>query len=128
MAQLELDAHQRSEEILADAKAQAGVILTDAQVRADAQDREAESRAEVTVAQAQARARQLLEEAEGRIEETAAHYDQLFQSFTAITGHITGELRKLDVTASQLPISFNRLKEGLAELREQARERPEDDE
>ena len=84
--------------------------------------------AAAAVAQAQARARQLLEEAEGRIEETAAHYDQLFQSFTAITGHITGELRKLDVTASQLPISFNRLKEGLAELREQARERPEDDE
>ena len=56
--------------------------------------------------------------------ETAAEYDQLFQSFTAITGHISSELRKLDVTAAQLPISFNHLKEGLQQLQEQARERP----
>ena len=80
------------------------------------------------MAEARSQTQALLRAAAEKVGETAAAYDQLFQSFTSITSHITGELRKLDVTAAQLPISFNRLKEGLAELREQARERPEDDE
>ena len=50
-------------------------------------------------------------------------YDKLFQSVDTITGHITSELRKLDVAAAQLPISFNHLKEGLTELQAKATER-----
>ena len=65
----------------------------------------------------------LLRAAAEKVGETAAAYDQLFQSFTSITSHISGELRKLDVTAAQLPISFNHLKDGLHQLQEQARER-----
>lgn len=112
LTQLELDAHQRSDEVLSRAQAQADEILA-----------QAETQAQHTQAQARERAQALLQEAEAQIGETAAQYDQLYRSFTAITSHITGELRKLDVTTAQLPISFDHLKSALEELQERSRER-----
>lgn len=123
ITQLELDAHQRADEVVAQANAQAQALQAQAQAQADETVRAANEEAQAAVAGARSRAQDLLRAAEEKVGETAAEYDQLFQSFSAITTHISGELRKLDVTAAQLPISFNRLKEGLHQLQEQARER-----
>ena len=112
LTQLELDAHQRSDEVLAQAQAQAQELLDRAGVQARRTEEEANARAQT-----------LLGETEARIGETAAQYGRLFQSFETITGHITAELRKLDVTAAQLPICLGPLKEALAELQERAKER-----
>lgn len=112
LTQLELDARQRADEVLAQAQAQAQEVLD----RADVQARRTEEEAGV-------RARTLLGEAEVHIGETAAQYEKMFRSFETITGHITAELRKLDVTAAQLPIGLAPLKEALTELQEKAKER-----
>jgi hypothetical protein len=40
-----------------------------------------------------------------------------------ISAHISSELRKLDVANTQLPIGLGRMKSGLAELVEKAKER-----
>ena len=123
ITQLELDAHQRADEVVAQASAQAQLIQTQAQAQADGTIRSAGEEAQAAVAEARSQAQALLRAAAEKVGETAAAYDQLFQSFTSITSHISGELRKLDVTAAQLPISFNHLKDGLHQLQEQARER-----
>ncbi len=123
ITQLELDAHQRADEVVAQASAQAQLIQTQAQAQADGTIHSANEEAQAAVAQARSQAQALLRAAAEKVGETAAAYDQLFQSFPSITSHISGELRKLDVTAAQLPISFNHLKDGLHQLQEQARER-----
>lgn len=124
ITQLELDAHQRADEVVAQANASAQAIQAQAQAQADDTVRAAGEEARAAVAGARSQAQALLQAAEDKVTATAAEYDQLFQSFTSITSHISGELRKLDVTASQLPISFDRLKEGLRQLQEQAKSRP----
>ena len=116
LTQLELDAHRRSDEVLSKAQAEAQALLE-----------QAEAQARRTEEAAQARAQALLAEAEGRIGETAAQCGQVFASFETITGHLTAELRKLDVTAAQLPIGLAPLKEALAELQEKAKERQADE-
>ncbi len=116
LTQLELDAHRRSDEVLSNAQAEAQALLE-----------QAEAQARRTEEAARARAQALLAEAEGRIGETAAQCGQVFASFETITGHLTAELRKLDVTAAQLPIGLAPLKEALAELQEKAKERQADE-
>ena len=134
IAQLELDAHQRSDALLAQTEAHTRELVSQAEARAEevtaraeaeaaSLRRDAEAHAEAVEAQAHFRAQKLLREMEEKIESTAEEYDKLFQSVDTITGHITSELRKLDVAAAQLPISFNHLKEGLTELQAKATER-----
>ncbi len=156
VAQLELDAHRRADEIISQANTQADDTVAQAEARAadtiaqadayaantaaqaEKQARitvtQAEAQAAATVSEANARAKaleerarahseDLLQQAEERITATAGQYSELHRSFETITGHITSELRKLDVAAGQLPISFNHLKEGLDELAERAKER-----
>lgn len=122
VTQLELDAHRRSDEIVLDATGQAELITSQAETQAAETVRGAEAQAQELLTQAQASAQALLRQAEEHVARTVTQYNQLHGSFEAITSHITSELRKLDATASQLPISFNRLKEGLGALLEQARE------
>ena len=145
VTQLELDAHRRADEIVAQAESQAADTVSEAQDRAAAALREAEEQARTMTAQAaseaaaavseaeeqaaalreqaEVRSRELLQAAEDRVADTVARYNDLHQSFETITGHITSELRKLDVAAGQLPIAFDHLKGGLSELLEQAKER-----
>jgi len=122
VTQLELDAHRRSDEIVLDATGQAELITSQAEAQAAETVRSAEAQAQELLTQAQASAQALLRQAEEHVARTVTQYSQLHDSFEAITSHITSELRKLDATASQLPISFNRLKEGLGALLEQTRE------
>lgn len=123
LAQMELDARRRSDEIVAQADAQAADAIAEAGAKARDIVAQAEAQAAAMVNRANARAEDLLRQAEERIAGAAGQYNELHRSFEAITSHITSELRRLDVAAGQLPISFNHLKEGLSELLERAKER-----
>ena len=123
LAQLELDAHRRVDELLAQTREEAQEILAQAQSQADSLLRAADAQASDTLAQAQARRAALLEETQTQIESSARQCGELFDSCERITAHITNELRKLDVANAQLPIGLGRLKAGLAELTDKAKER-----
>ena len=101
-----------AEETVGKANAQAEEIVT-----------KANARAEAIVAEAQAQAEVLLRETEEQVEGTVNQFGTLFTSFETITGHLTNELRKMDVTVSQLPISFNHLRDSLQALLERAKKR-----
>ena len=122
IAQLELDAHRRSDEIVLDAAGQAELITSRAESQAAETVQTAETQARQTLAQAQADAQAVLRQAEEQIRQTVEQYGQLHQSFEAALGRITGELRGMDAAAAQLPERFNSLKAGLEELLEQAKE------
>ena len=130
----ELDAHRRSEETEARAGEEARGVIAAAHReaeetvgKANAQAEEivtkANARAEAIVAEAQAQAEVLLRETEEQVEGTVNQFGTLFTSFETITGHLTNELRKMDVTVSQLPISFNHLRDSLQALLERAKKR-----
>ena len=123
LTQLELDAHRRADALLAQTREEAGLCLSEAHRRAEELLNAASAQASDTVAQAQARREELLREAEEQIECSVRQCGELFETCERITAHITGELRKLDVANAQLPIGLGSLKSGLAELRDQARER-----
>lgn len=123
VAQLELDAHRRSDEIIAQASATADARLREAERQARVIVTQGEAQAAATVSEADARAEALLRQAEERIAATVGYYDELHRNFAAITSHIISELRRLDVAAGQLPLSFDALKDELGELLEQAKKR-----
>lgn len=125
VAQLELDAHRRADDILAQAQACAAAAAADADAQAKAAVEDARQRAAALIADAQERAHAHLRDAEEKVGETAAEYDRLFQIFTSATDGIAGELRKLDAAAAQLPPSFDRLRSGLAQLQDDVRARTE---
>lgn len=112
VAQLELEARQRAEAVLEEARCQAEEIL--AQARAEA---------EKTANDALAAAEDVRKRMEFQVEHTAKEYNDMFSSFETVAAHVASELRKMDVVAAQLPINFNHLKEGLAEVLRQAQDR-----
>ncbi len=112
VAQLELEARQRAAAVTSQADSQAA--QTAARAKGEAQ---------AIVAEAQAQAQVLLRETEEQVQGTVDQYAALFDSFDTIAGHITNELRKMDVTVSQLPLNFNHLRDSLQALLERARER-----
>lgn len=134
LAQLELDARARSDDVLHTAGAQAQALVSDAQSRAESivsQAREeaeqalagARAEAESIVQQARERSEGLLRETQERIDGTAAQYIKLFRAFQSTAGRISGELQKLESTAAQMPSGFSRLLHDFAELQERAKER-----
>lgn len=116
-------ANAQAESAVSQAQAQAESTVARANSQAEETIAQAEAQAEATATRANARADMLLRETEERIGATAAEYDQLFRTFQSVSGRISNEVRKLGETASQLPASFNRLKDGLAELQTKAKER-----
>lgn len=122
IAQLELDAHRRSDEIVLDAAGQAELITSQAENQAAETVQAAEAQARQALAQARGDAQAILRQAEEQIRQTAVQYGQLHQSFEAALGRITGELRGMDAAAARLPERFDSLKAGLEELLEKARE------
>ena len=112
VAQLELEARQRAEKALEEARCQAEEIL--AQARAEA---------EKTVNEALTAAESIRKRMENQVEHTAKEYNDMFTSFETVAAHVASELRKMDVIAAQLPINFDHLKDGLAEVLSQAQDR-----
>ena len=113
----------QAENMISQANTQAEATTARANSQAEETISQAETQAETTAARANARADSLLRETEERIMETAAEYDQLFRSFQSVSERISSEIRKLEDTASHLPASFNRLKDGLEDLQRRAKER-----
>lgn len=134
LTQLELDAQRRSEETEAKASQEARAVVEAARrqaeeitdkAKAQAEDitAKASTQAEAIVAEAKAQAEVLLRETEEQVEGTVSQFGALFSSFETIAGHLNNELRKMDVTVSQLPISFNHLRDSLQTLLERAKKR-----
>ena len=134
IAQLELDARQRSDDTIAKAEARASIILADTQAKADADLAEARQKAQdiisaaevqarETTAQAQARAENTLQAAEVRIGETAGAYEDICRSAQAAVGQIGRAIVQLSAASEKLPEEFGALGEALAALKEQAGKR-----
>lgn len=123
LAQLELDAHRRADELMEQTREEAQNVLSQAQERAEGLLRAAETQAAGLVAQAEARRGALLTEAQTKIEDSARRCGELFDTCERISAHIANELRKLDVANAQLPIGLGGLKSGIGELAEKAKER-----
>ena len=104
IAQIELDAHKRADQITAQAQREADQITAAAR-------REAEK----------ARA-QLSEE----IRALSGRYEEILHTLEVASGHVTGELRKMDVAVGQLPLTFNRLSNLLRQLRTGGQQKQED--
>ena len=134
LTQLELDARRRSEEteakagreardVVEAARRQAEEITGRAHAQADDIVAKAEARAKAIETEARAQAEVLLRETEEQVQGTVNQFGTLFSAFETISGHLTNELRKMDVTVSQLPISFNHLRDSLQALLERAKKR-----
>lgn len=144
IAQLELEARNRCDEVLADARRQAeaavqtaderaGEMLRSAQEQAEQTTRQASAAAEETVRTAQESAQRLREETEAHVAQlrqelaqqvssAVEEYSSLRSAVETITAHVSGELRKLNVTVTQLPINFDHMKDSLQSLLERAQE------
>ena len=94
VAQIELDAHKRAEDILAQAEREAAELL-------QRTEQEAGIRA------------QLRE----KIETVVGEYTSLLSDFDVLRTHISGELRKMDTAVGQLPIAFHRLSSDMENLK-----------
>lgn len=105
LTQLELDAHRRSDELVAQAESQAEEIAA-----------RAKEQAQELQAQAQAQADALLAETRQKVSDMVGQCGELLRSCETITAHVSGELRRMDVAVAQLPIGMNHLKTSLAEL------------
>ena len=145
VAQLELDARKRADDVmkdaenraeslLAQARAQAQALLTNANQEAETLVSTANEKAETLVSTASAKAEMLVSAAHEKAEEiraamevhvvqTSAEANKLISSVDAITAHVSAELRKMDVAITQLPINFNHLKDGLKDIVDRAEER-----
>ena len=134
IAQLELEARDRSAAAVAQAEEEARAMEAKAKEEAQAavaQAREqaagiiaeAEARADAIVTEAYTQAEAVRSETEEQVAGTVNQFNALFSSFDVIAGHITNELRKMDVTVAQLPINFNHLRDSLEALLERAKKR-----
>lgn len=59
------------------------------------------------------------------LEDFRSRYQQLMRDFEAVSGHVNGELRKIEVTLSQLPRALDRTGTELNELAAQLEKRSE---
>lgn len=96
IAGIELDAHRRADQLLEESRRKADAI----------------------VSQANADAAQVRKQAEEQLLALTQRYEELLRAFEVAAGHVKGELRKMDVAVSQLPLAFNHLSAGLRELKE----------
>ena len=110
LTQLELDAHNRSDALLAQTQTQVDTILASAN-----------NEAEDIRAAARTQADALLAETQQQIEASAEKCGDLLRSCESVAAHVSSELRKMDVAVAQLPVGMDHLKRGLAELLESGR-------
>ncbi len=117
VAQLELEARQRAQALLDEKRAQGEELIAQARAQAQSLLVNAGEEAEQTLTAAHARAEEIRAEMQAQVERTAQEAGELFAGVDTITGHVAAELRKIDVALTQLPLSFDRLEDGLAALK-----------
>lgn len=98
MVDVELEARQRAEELGHEAQGKADALLEETRRRCDG------LRAELLA----------------DLREMSEKYGALQGDFSTLTGHVTAELRKMDVAASQLPLAFDHLRSRLEALEQEA--------
>ena len=116
VAQLELDAQQRAADVLAQAQTQAEGLLDQARREAESLRSEASAQGERLVSQAREQAQAIYQQMAGQVTKTAGECREICDAFDSVAAHVASELRRMDVAVSQLPISLNRLREGLDAL------------
>ena len=116
VAQLELDAQQRAADVLAQAQTQAEGLLDQARREAESLRSEASAQSEGLVSQAREQAQAIYQQMAGQVTKTAGECKEICDAFDSVAAHVASELRRMDVAVSQLPISLNRLREGLDAL------------
>ena len=122
VAQLELEARQRAADTVEEARRQAADIQAGAQAEAEDLLSRAGAEAESLRTQARTETDALRQETEAHLTAVVEQYSGLFSSFESISAHVSSELRKMDVSVTQLPLSFNHLREGLQAVLEKAKE------
>ena len=122
VAQLELEARQRAADTVEESRRQAADIQARAQAEADDLMGRARAEAESLRAQAKTETDALRQETEEHLTSVVEQYSGLFSSFESISAHVSAELRKMDVSVTQLPLSFNHLREGLQAVLDKAKE------
>lgn len=112
LAQLELDARKRSDQVIAEAEAEAGKVTA-----------AAEAEAKKIVSRAQETYKGIIRRTKICVEDTAEDFNEILQTFQSVTDRITGELSRLDDTVTEFPVGLNALKKDLDELLYQINER-----
>lgn len=123
VAQLELEARKRAEELLEETRAQAEELLAQARSQAQALLTSANEQAESVIDAACQRAEEIRADMEKQVRSTGAEVNELVSSVDTIVSHVAAELRKMDVAVAQLPISFNHMQDGMKTVLELASDR-----
>ena len=95
-------------------------VELEARQRADEIGREAQERAEKLLRETEERCEALRARLRAELHRAAETYGSLRTDFQTLAEHVSGELRKMDVAATQLPLSFDHLREKLEELEREA--------
>lgn len=122
VAQLELEARQRAADTLEQAQHQAAELQAQAQAEAGALLDRTRAETESLRTQAKTETGALRQETREQLTAIVEQYSGLFSSIESISAHVSSELRKMDVSVSQLPLSFNHLREGLQAVLDKAKE------
>jgi len=111
IAQVELEARKRAEDILAQVDSQAKELL--AAAKSDAEELLGKANSEAEEARCVLRS---------QVQSAAADFALLQKDFDVMKNHLTSELRKMDVALSQLPLAFNKVSGELKQLEQKVSE------
>ena len=111
IAQVELDARKLSEELLSQAERQSAALME-----------QAKKNAEEVVAKANEEAASVRRALSAQVQMVSGEYAQLLNDFDTEKSNVTSELRKMDVSFSQLPLAFNKMSAELKQLEQQSKE------
>lgn len=123
VAQLELEARKRAEELLEETRIQAEELLAQARSQAQALLTNANEQSEAAIRAAYERAEEICAATEAHVNRTGDETTALITTVETIVAHVAAELRKMDVAVAQLPINFDRLKDDIKELQQQSADR-----
>ena len=99
-----------------DSRQRAGEISREAQEKSDALLMEAQRKADGLLMETQQRCNGIREALRREVQNLTAACAALRRDAAAVTSHVSAELRKMDVAAGQLPLSFDKLLEELQRL------------
>lgn len=113
LAQLELDAHQRADEVVEQAQSRAQVIAAEAETQAQAVTGQAQTRAQSIVSAAEDESRTILKKAKLSVEDTAEDFKEVLENFRTVSGRVVEGLKLLERTMGEFPVGLNALREDL---------------